>query len=68
MDSLLTNKIYLIVTERDGLSHEDAVEFLEECVMMVDDGEGIDEVLREELCLEEDYIFDFIDLMKYFAI
>ena len=55
------NPIVKILMRRDGLSQEDATQFLEEW-RQIADKEGLDpeEILHEEFCLEPDYLFDFL--------
>lgn len=42
---------------RDGMTKEEAQDLLDECRDRVETGEDPEEVLREELGLEPDYIF-----------
>ncbi len=62
------NKIVKILMKRDGLDEDDALDIVdnlkEEAEEMLERGDllGIEELLRSDLGLEPDYIFDLIDL------
>ncbi len=50
----------MLLVERDGISLDDAYEFVDELRQRVWDGEDPEELLEEELGLEPDYIFCLI--------
>ncbi len=50
-----------ILKRRDGMSADEAEKLLEECADRVLRGKDPEEVLREELGLEPDYIFAILD-------
>jgi hypothetical protein len=50
-----------ILKRRDGMTTDEAEELLEECSDRILRGEDPDEVLREELGLEPDYLFAILD-------
>lgn len=52
--------IIQILIRRDGMSREDARELLEELRWRVIEGEDPEELLRDELGLEPDYIWELI--------
>ena len=60
------NKIIQILMKRDGMTYEEAKEVCEECreamLEAIDSGyfDEAEEILRGDLGLEPDYIFDLI--------
>jgi hypothetical protein len=60
------NEIIEILMRRDGLSETEAIEAYFECKKAMEDAIAggayfeVDEILRSELGLEPDYIFNFI--------
>ena len=54
------NAIIRSLMEHDGMEMMDAVNYLEECREMVENGEDPEEVLLYELGLEPDYLLDLI--------
>ena len=59
------SEIIKIIMDRDGLTYEGAKELYdetqEEIYRALENGEcDIDDILANNLCLEPDYIFDFI--------
>ena len=57
-------KIIKILMERDGLSKEEALVLIKETrdeIIMLDNPFEADDIIRDYLGLEPDYIFDILD-------
>lgn len=55
-----TTNIEKVLISRDGMSPEEAYDYLQELRQQVADGEDPEELLLMDLGLEPDYIFDLI--------
>ena len=53
-------ELHRVLMRRDGLSAEEAEEWIEEARERVEDGEDPEDILHEEFELEPDYIFDLL--------
>lgn len=54
------NRVVKILMKRDGLTKEEAMELIEECREEIEMGN--DYALEDVLELEDDYLFDVLDL------
>ncbi len=55
------NEIERVLVDRDGLSEYDAHVLMLELRARANSGEDAEELLREELDLEPDYVFDLLN-------
>lgn len=64
MNSTAAKEIAEIFMQRDGMSHEDALEYLREAYSAVQEailnGDDADEVWMEETGLEPDYLYNLM--------
>lgn len=56
----MIDSILEVLMRRDGMSKEDAQEWIEEAKQMVADGCDPEEVVHDEFGLEPDYIWDLM--------
>jgi hypothetical protein len=57
---LMVESILEVLMRRDGLSKEEAQEWIDEAKQMVADGDDPEEVVHYEFGLEPDYIWDLM--------
>jgi hypothetical protein len=57
---LMVESILEVLMRRDGLSKEEAQEWIDEAKQMVADGDNPEEVVHYEFGLEPDYIWDLM--------
>jgi hypothetical protein len=52
------SELYRVLTDRDKLSHDEAVEMILDAKARVAEGEDPEEILYDEFGLEPDYVLD----------